>query len=297
MRAFIAAVATGAMGASYFHTSKGSSLAACATASGGAPGAFSQSEFQSYKLVEVRQETHNVKHFKFATSDPKLPLTLPLASCITLKYKDSDGKDVVRPYTPLDMVDNKGSFELAIKCYPNSKMGTHLVGLKVGDSIDAQGPWASFAIAPSQFYHVGMLAGGTGITPLYQVARNILAAKSNTTKFSLIYANTEQSDILIGKEVEKLAEDHPNNFSVMYCLSKPPARWTGYKGYITKAMITECMPDPKRKGDSVVLVCGPPAFMKAMSGAKDYSSYPPKQGALEGYLKELGYAECAVYKF
>lgn len=46
--------------------------------------------------------------------------------------------------------------------------------------------------------------------------------------------------------------------------------------------------------DTLVLVCGPPGFMEAVSGSKtpDY-----KQGDVSGILKRLGYNETMVFKF
>jgi len=51
---------------------------------------------------------------------------------------------------------------------------------------------------------------------------------------------------------------------------------------------------PKDGRDVLIYVCGPPAFMKAISGdkAKDYS-----QGEVGGALKELGFSSEQVYKF
>ena len=56
------------------------------------------------------------------------------------------------------------------------------------------------------------------------------------------------------------------------------------------------MPKPGEKG-SVVFVCGPPAFMKSISGEKDFSSGSPMQGELGGLLKEMGYKADQVFKF
>lgn len=291
MKAFIAAVTAGLTGASYYRTQQ------TAQAWGGAKPAFSQEKFQSYKLVEVHQETHDVKRFKFALDSPKTVLHLPVASCITLRYTAANGEEVMRPYTPLDLVDGKGSFELLIKCYPNSKMGSHLFSLKVGDTIDAKGPWPSIAIAPSQYNRIGMIAGGTGITPMYQVMRNVLSDDTNTTKLSLLFCNKTENDMLLTKDIDTLAKAHPSTFVVHHCLNTPPKRWVGYSGHINMKMIEETMPGPERKADSMILVSGPPGFMKAVCGPKDYSSYPPKQGALSGYLKEAGYDETCVYKF
>lgn len=57
-------------------------------------------------------------------------------------------------------------------------------------------------------------------------------------------------------------------------------------------MVQRHMPAPGPA--SLVMVCGPPGMMAAVSGDKA----PDKsQGALSGILKGLGYDETSVYKF
>lgn len=55
-----------------------------------------------------------------------------------------------------------------------------------------------------------MLAGGTGITPMYQVANMILKNPNDKTKMRLIFANLTEEDILLQKELAALAVEHPD---------------------------------------------------------------------------------------
>lgn len=59
----------------------------------------------------------------------------------------------------------------------------------------------------------GMLAGGTGITPMYQVARAVLQDPKDTTNFSLIFGNLTEDDILIRDLLDDLARQHPDRCS------------------------------------------------------------------------------------
>jgi hypothetical protein len=68
--------------------------------------------------------------------------------------------------------------------------------------------------------------------------------------------------------------------------------WKGSTGYITKDILAAHMPPPGP--DNLVMVCGPPGMMAAVSGDKA----PDKsQGPLSGLLKGMGYSEDMVYKF
>jgi len=40
-----------------------------------------------------------------------------------------------------------------------------------------------------------MIAGGTGITPMYQIIKSSMKDAGDNTKMALIYANVEENDI------------------------------------------------------------------------------------------------------
>lgn len=54
------------------------------------------------------------------------------------------------------------------------------------------------------------IAGGSGITPMYQVAQEILRNPEDKTQVSLIFANQTEQDIILRKELDDLAAKHDN---------------------------------------------------------------------------------------
>jgi len=53
-----------------------------------------------------------------------------------------------------------------------------------------------------------MIAGGTGITPMYQVAKALMGDQQEHTSISLIYANVTADDILLKKELDELSQTY-----------------------------------------------------------------------------------------
>ena len=53
-----------------------------------------------------------------------------------------------------------------------------------------------------------MIAGGTGITPMYQVAKALMGDRWEHTTISLIYANISEDDILMRKELDELTNTY-----------------------------------------------------------------------------------------
>lgn len=48
-------------------------------------------------------------------------------------------------------------------------MSKHIGDLKVGDTLEIKGPIPKWPYKPNVKKHIGMVAGGTGITPMLQV--------------------------------------------------------------------------------------------------------------------------------
>ncbi|RUS28630.1 hypothetical protein BC938DRAFT_481650 [Jimgerdemannia flammicorona] len=128
-------------------------------------------------------------------------------------------------------------------------------------------------------------SGGTGITPMLQLIRKIFSDPTDTTKVSLIFANVTEDDILLRSELDKLAEQHPKQFSVYYTLDKPPKGWKGGKGFVDDKMAKDKLPGPQEDG-VIVFVCGPPGMVGALAG--------PKAGFQQGEVGGVLQRSCDV---
>jgi cytochrome-b5 reductase len=172
-------------------------------------------------------------------------------------------------------------------------MSTHIANLKPGDVLDFKGPIPKYIWQPNKHNHIALLAGGTGITPMYQLLRAIFSNPDDKTKVTLVFGNVTEGDILLKKELADLENRYPQRFRAFYTLDKPPKGWAGNSGFITKDLLKTVLPEPKEENVKV-FVCGPPGLMKAISGPKNS---PQDQGELSGILKELGYGKDQVYKY
>ena len=239
----------------------------------------------SLPLIERRELSHDTHLFRFALPSKEHCLGLPVGQHVTLSYVDADGKEQGRPYTPTSSDHDLGVVDFVIKVYfPNErfpeggKVSQHMHSLKVGDTLDFQGPKGRyeyrgrgvFAIKKLKSQgggfeirrakRVGMIAGGSGITPMMQVSNEILRDKSDGTKVSLLFANQTEGDILLRDELDAAAAAHGETFAVHYTVDKAPKKWKYSEGFITAEMIKEHMPPPGK--DTQILLCGPPPMIK-----------------------------------
>ena len=252
------------------------------------------------KLEKVTPVSGNTAVYRFAYADPKATSGMTVASCLLTKASigsvkaDGSRAAVIRPYTPTTRPEVAGHLDLVVKSYPEGKMSKHIASLKVGDTLDFKGPITGVPIIQNEFDSIGLIAGGSGITPMLQVAQRVLANPDDQTNVSLIFANVSEDDILLRDKIEELRKEHPAQLRVLYVLDEPPDVWRGGRGYVSKGMLRALMPDPLLGSLAKVLICGPPGMVKHLAG-----ELPSKkgQGELGGLLRELGFDASQVFKF
>ncbi|TIB63268.1 hypothetical protein E3P77_03566 [Wallemia ichthyophaga] len=231
--------------------------------------------FKEFPLVEKTKLSPNTALYRFGLPNKDDVLGLPIGQHISVQA-EINGKQIMRSYTPTSSDDDKGYFDLVVKTYDQGNISLFLDKLKVGQNVRIRGPKGQFKYNENLTHHIGMIAGGTGITPMLQVIRAILKNPLDTTKVDLIYANVSIDDILMKKEIDHLVKQEQDNgknrLRVLYCLNSPPASWDGGIGFVNKQMIEERFPSADKEGK--VLLCGPPPMINAMKKHLDDLKYP-----------------------
>jgi len=251
------------------------------------PVALSPSEFRSFKCVDIEKLTPNTFKYTFELPDGGVP-GLTVASCLVCKT-EIDGKDVIKPYTPVSGDEKPGAMDLVVKVYDQGKVSKAFGEMKVGDSMAMKGPFKKFEYKPNEKKEIGMIAGGSGITPMYQVIDAIMRNPADKTQVKLIFCNVTEGDIILKSKLDEWAKDP--RVTVHYVLDKPPPAWNGGAGYLNRQMLMKWLPDPSP--DNQVYVCGPPPMMNMVSGSK---TSPTDQGELTGLLKSLGFTKDMFFK-
>ncbi len=236
-------------------------------------------------LLEKEVLSADTRRFRFALPAPELALGLPVGNHVTLSFTDAAGARVTRPYTPVTSDEARGYVDFVIKVYfsganarfpAGGAMTQHLEAMALGDAIAAEGPagrityagrgalavkdYAAGTSATRSATHLGMIAGGSGITPMLAVIRAVLSDPADTTRVSLVYANQTPADVLLRKELDAIAAAHPN-FKVFYTVDRVPAgeAWPFGTGFVTADMIAAHLPPPGP--GTQMLLCGPPGMM------------------------------------
>jgi len=262
-------------------------------------GALIKDSWTDFKLEKVEPYNHNTAIYTFsfpsedATAGGNVASALLVRSSDAKELLDDKGKPVIRPYTAITGPETKGHLKLMVKEYPTGKMSKHIADLKIGDTLAFKGPIQKFPYKANEFDHGVCVSGGSGITPMYQLITHAMDLKDDKTKFTLIFSNVTDKDILLRKEWDELVKANPDRLKVVYALDKAPYFWKGETGFITKDIISKYAPKADGAEKVKIFVCGPPGQVKSVSGPKD----GPRQGEVGGILKELSYNADQVFKF
>jgi len=262
--------------------------------------------FMSLPLESAEMVTHDTKRLRFRLPSPDAVSGLPLTSAVlTMSWPKDSWTPVIRPYTPISYsADEVGHIDFLIKHYPSGKQSTHIHSLTPGQTLTLlampiKGPqWKPSTSSPE---HITLIAGGAGITPIYQLARGVLRDTSDTsTAVTLIFGVNTDKDVLLREELRDLERQHPSRFRAVYAVSelaRAQAEGEGgsdtqfRSGRITRELLEEVVPKPERAGR--VFICGPPAMETALVGGKRWGS----GGGSPGILEQLGYQRSQIHRF
>ncbi|RDW68154.1 NADH-cytochrome b5 reductase-1 [Coleophoma cylindrospora] len=247
--------------------------------------------FTSLRVHSVENINHDTKRLRFSLPNKNVSSGLGLTSAVLTFSKPSGHLlPVVRPYTPTNNLDEPGYLDLVVKRYPKGKASNHLHSLKPGQSLFFLAAIQGYQWKRNAFSHITLVAGGAGITPMYQLIQGIFNDPKETTKVTLVHGINSDEDAIFRAEFAKYEEDFPERFNVVHTASHPVEASPFRKGYITGDLIREANEKLGGKSDKV-FVCGPPAMEAALVG----KSAPC--GAGGGILGQLGFSRGQIFKF
>lgn len=242
----------------------------------GRPIALNPKQKKPFKLQAKTVLSHDSIMLDFALPTSEHVLGLPTGKHMFLS-NIIKGETVMRRYTPISSNYDVGQVKFVIKAYrpcerfPNGgKFSQHLDELKIGDTVDFRGPVGEFEYISNGKYFIdgeehfstkfNMVAGGTGITPVMQIAAEVLRHPEDKTQISLIFACREENDLLMRSTLDQWAKVFPDKFKVHYILSDSwPDKWKYSTGFVDQALFEKQF---YAAGEDVHnLMCGPPIML------------------------------------
>lgn len=130
------------------------------------------------------------------------------------------------------------------------------------------------------FTRIGMLAAGSGITPMYQILLAADKYKDKCKEIVLFFGNRSSKDILLREELDKMHKNARFNFKLVLMIDHQEEGWQGEIGHFNKENIAKHM--PRVDDATLILTCGPPKLCREV---------------LIPILKELGYPKENLFDY
>ena len=132
-----------------------------------------------------------------------------------------DGQDIRRTYSVCSSAA-AGPLRVAVKLLDGGAFSTWAnEHLAPGDELEVLPPAGRFGPStdPGRSRRYGLIAGGSGITPVLSIASTVLDVEPDS-EVVLLYGNRTSGDIMFLDELADLKDSHPQRFSVLHVLSR-----------------------------------------------------------------------------
>ena len=131
------------------------------------------------------------------------------------------GQDIRRTYSVCASAVT-GPLRVAVKRLDGGLFSTWVLDqLAPGDELEVGPPSGRFgpSVDAARARRYGLLAAGSGITPVLSIAATVLDAEPHSDVV-LVYGNRTQRDVMFLEELSDLKDRHPDRFQVMHVLSR-----------------------------------------------------------------------------
>ena len=210
------------------------------------------------KVVDIIEETHDTKTFRFSGEEPLLFSYRP-GQFVTFLL-EIDGREVQRSYSMSSSPSRPHTLELTVKRVPGGLVSNWLCDrVKLGDVLKIKGPSGKFTCFEYPSNRLLFIAAGSGITPIMSMCRWIVDTGAHVD-VKLLASFRSPPDIVFRKELEWMSARH-SGFQVALTITsgwRGTESWTGFTGRVNREMITLLAPDYQERH---IFMCGPYPFM------------------------------------
>ena len=177
-----------------------------------------------------------------------------------------EGQDYKREYSFSSSPQINRNLSITVKRVKTGKVSNYICDhFEIGMTIEVLPAAGTFIpqLNASNKRTVVLIAGGSGITPLFAMAKSILAIEL-LSKVYLIYANRTENDIIFKNELAQLQLTYEGRFNHLHIISQASDKWYGLTGRLDQESIIACLEQlpvifPK---EAAYFICTPTGLMK-----------------------------------
>lgn len=206
-----------------------------------------------------------------------------------------DGKKYRRPYSLSSSPLTDSQPAVTVKKVEGGLVSSYLNDqIKTGDFIHVLPPDGHFTpqLDPNHFKQYVLIGAGSGITPLFSIAKSILKFEPYSN-ILLLLGNRTESSIIFYKSLLEMEKNYNGRFNTVHFLTRPDDNWKGHSGRINAMNCGELL--TQRLGNELTnaeyFLCGPGEMIQSVIELlktknvdegrlhKEYFTIAPKTGA------------------
>jgi predicted ferric reductase len=149
--------------------------------------------------------------------------------------------------------------------------GQDVPALGPGRTVWIDGPHGVFTADREQGMGYVLIGGGVGITPMMSIC-STLAERGDQRPVILFFASRDVEGLTFHGQFEELAKRM--NLKIVYVIERPPAGWTGERGYLTADILKRHLPAHYKRFQ--YFICGPVPMMNAVEKTLPALEVPPQ---------------------
>ncbi|RWD51772.1 MAG: 2Fe-2S iron-sulfur cluster binding domain-containing protein [Mesorhizobium sp.] len=226
--------------------------------------------FHQLTVSQIRRETANAVSLVF-----DIPQALALRFAFTPgQYLTLEatihGERLRRPYSICSGLDD-GEIRVAVKEVAGGRFSSFINRtLQLGDVLGVMEPKGRFGVAsvPKSGRIILGVVAGSGITPIFSIARTVLAREPHS-QFLLVCGNRQRKDVILGAQIERLRRVYSPRLIVHHVFSREYSELEKFRGRIDGYKLAAILNDAGVPASIIdhALLCGPPDMMVQQSAA------------------------------
>lgn len=205
-----------------------------------------------------------------------------------------NGQKVRRSYSIGSSPHVDVSLSVSVKRVPGGLVSNYLIdNVKPDNILETLEPTGTFVpkLDPSNRRTVVLIGAGSGITPLFSMAKSILHVEPGSRVW-LIYGNRSQDSIIYKAHLDAMEQAYAASssgnprFRVTHVLSQPTYGWRGLEGRLNQHRLTGLLaelPSADLKNATFYL-CGPDGMMAEARSALSLVGVPADRVFKESYV-------------
>jgi len=193
------------------------------------------------------------------------------------------GERVRRSYSIATRYGESAAIEIVVSSVADGRVSTALFGMKVGDIVEASGPYGNHILineAPARLY---MVATGTGVIPYRSMLPELLRRVNlGWPAVKVILGVRSRGQAIFADEFSQAALTN-ESFQFTLCYSdEAPAKLLSWErpGYVQSALVDEEL-DPS---SDIIYLCGNPGMVDELDKTLSVLGFPKTRIRRERYI-------------